>query len=623
MTLLDRAADPKILYAAFLKARQWQWESPYYDTLEVRLFEWRLFENLNMLSAQIKRGYRWSSLMRFFIPKKQNEDRPYAYRNFKDEVAAVALILAARDSLEHAMDRHGRVSFGNRLAGIHSSDRLFLDWRPSWGQFEQSARSAAARLRYYVKTDVRKFYPNVRRGQLIDTLGALLPRDPIFLAFRAMLLSDGLDLPAGPTISGVLANSYLTHLDHELVTSWRLRGRYCRYVDDMFLFGSNRRELVKTFEALRSNLWRNFGLPTHHGKAEIGPSSKAFEQSGSPASWVDMSQTFDRIARTLYHVPPEYLSLYARFPTLTLRAYAQGLRAAGIFVSTDWLAQQFLSLRGRRPPNDPWDGFFHLKFPRLNLSSPYDSAYGWGRALLKMNPDFARAVHRLRAALTKAFVSTFRALPLNRRVDAQRLKPVLFRLRFYAIRLSIFNCAPLADRFQQFLDHPWALEPSVSATALLSAPNAVDRFLEALFSRRALLVRVRAAWALGELGSLRAVPALWRAAHPGYPVLLRLAALEALIRIDRFDAIPPAAIYAAARVEKIPAIRKYLYLLLGRLNHPAAKSLLRHRAQTEKDFFARRAAEFTSSKPGPLLAGVPPPPRHPEAPLLPGRTRLH
>lgn len=561
--------------------------------------------------------------MRFFIPKKPGEDRPYAYRNFKDEVAAAAIILSVRDRVEKTMDRHGRVSFGNRLAGLHSSDRLFLDWRVAWGNFEQTARQAASRFPYYVKTDVRKFYPHVRRGQLIDALGRVLSGSPAFRQLRALLLADGLDLPAGPTISGVLANVYLSSLDAELVTAWSLRGRYCRYVDDMFLFGRNRRELVGTFDGIRRKLWQNFGLPTHHGKAEIGRSVNAFTSNGGPPEWGWMAEAFDRIARTLYHVPPEYLGLYAKYPALTLRAYAQGLRAAGIFVSTDWLAQHFLNLRGRKKLDDPWDSYFHLRFPRLNLSAPYASAYEWGRILLRDNPDFARAVWGLRRALKSGFGGTISRIPLSDKADAKRLKDLLFRLRFYATRLSIFNCADVAHLFQRLLDHPWALEPSVSATALLSAPNAANRFLDALFSRRALLVRVRAAWALGELGALRARPALWRAAHPGYPLLLRLAALESLVRIDRFDALSPDAVYAAARVEKNPVVRKYLYILLGRVGHRDARKLLAYRAHSEKDFFAMRAAQFALSKDANLLAQLAPPARHAAAPLLPGRTRLH
>ncbi len=520
------------------------------------------------------------------------------------------------------MDRAGRASFGNRLSGIHTSDKLFLEWRESWGSFEQASRRFASRNRYYVRTDVRKFYPSVRRGQLIETVRRMLPGHPAAESLRTLILADGTDLPAGPTISGVLANMYLSPLDVELLNAGRLRGRYTRYVDDMFLFGSDRRTLVRTFDALRRRLHDGFGLATHHGKVEIGRASNAFDGRGSPVAWAGLSHDFDRIARTLYHVPPEYLRLYSRYPALTLRAYAQGLRAAGIFVSTDWLAQNFLTLRARKPPRDSWDSYFHLNFPRLNLKSPFGSSHAWATEFLRKNRDFARTTTYLRGALTRGFSSAFRSIDrhLHPGADAKRLKPVLFRLRFYASRLSIFNCAPLAAAFQRLQDQPWSLEPSVSATALLSSSNAVDRFLETLFSRRALLVRVRAAWALGELGSLRSIPGLWGAAHPQHPFLLRLASLEALIRIDRFETLHPNAVYAAARAEKSPVVRKYLYIILGRVRHPRAGELLRHRAKTEHDFFARHAAEFALSR-ADLLATPPPPARHAAAPLLPGRTR--
>lgn len=622
MSLIYSASDIRLLYAAFLKTRQWQWEAPYYDTVEVRLFEWRLPENLKMLSEHLRRGYIWNPVMRFPVPKKPGEDRPFSYRNFKDEVASVALVLAVRDRLEHAMDRHGRVSFGNRLAGLHTSDRLYLDWRTSWGAFDGASRASAGRNRYYVKTDIRNFYPSIRQGNLLASLRRFIGDDRLFYSLREMLVSDGPALGIGPSVSGVCANIYLTPLDDALGTAWRLRGRYTRYVDDMFLFGNDRRALVGTFASLRGHLWHHFGLTSHAGKAEVGRTRDLLAHGPTPASWVNLSSAYDRIARSLYHVPPSYLQLYARYPVLTIRAYAQGLRAAGIFVSTDWIAQHFLSLRGRRALHDPWSSYYHLRFPRLDLKTPFASAASWGSRFLRDNPDFARDIGKIRGELMRGFAGTCRRLRLGPGADPKKLKPAMLHLRFYASRLALFNCGPVSGHFEKFLDAPWALEASVTTNALLSAPNAVDIFLRTLFSRRALLVRVRAAWALGEAGSIRAVPALWRAAHPGFPMVLRRAALEALVRIDRFDGIHPGAVLNAARVEKDPGIRKYLYILMGRMNYAPALPFLRDRARTERDFFAMRAAEFATSKAGNLWSRPAPAARHANAPLLPAQTRL-
>jgi len=135
------------------------------------------------------------------------------------------------------------------------------------------------------------------------------------------------------------------------------------------------------------------------------------------------------------------------------------------------------------------------------------------------------------------------------------------------------------------------------------------------------MVRVKSAWALGELGALRAIFGLWRAAHPGYPILIRRAALEAIVRIDRFDLLPAEEVYRAASVDRDAGIRKYHYIFLGRLRHPAGRELLAERARTEGDFFARRAAEFALATPGSLLAMPATPTRHASAPLLPSRTR--
>lgn len=111
------------------------------------------------------------------------------------------------------------------------------------------------RAKYFVKLDVRKFYPNIDQDRLVD-LFKLVIKDPLVIELIdkvAHALPKG--LPIGAYTSQWFANFYLQQLDHHIVQDLfksrrgkriNLVAHYCRYADDLLLIGSSKRDLEKS-----------------------------------------------------------------------------------------------------------------------------------------------------------------------------------------------------------------------------------------------------------------------------------------------------------------------------------------------------------------------------------------
>lgn len=117
--------------------------------------------------------------------------------------------------------------------------------------------------RYYYKADVRKFFDSIDHNILIDKLGKII-RDKRFLALLSTIINaTERGLPLGFYTSQWLANFYLTGFDHwikEVVKA----PYYYRYMDDIVIFGPNKRELRRIHSAIVSRLREQEHLEIKH-----------------------------------------------------------------------------------------------------------------------------------------------------------------------------------------------------------------------------------------------------------------------------------------------------------------------------------------------------------------------
>jgi retron-type reverse transcriptase len=114
----------------------------------------------------------------------------------------------------------------------------------------------SGKVRYYLKADIRHFYKNIRMDILMREL-AIRIKDDWFLYIIEMCLKDFRGLPLGFYISQWFANYLLEPLDKMISREFPY---YVRFVDDIVIFGTNKRKLRILLAKIRQMLGQRFRL---------------------------------------------------------------------------------------------------------------------------------------------------------------------------------------------------------------------------------------------------------------------------------------------------------------------------------------------------------------------------
>lgn len=102
-------------------------------------------------------------------------------------------------------------------------------------------------IKYFAKLDIRHFYDSIKADVLFRELGIRI-KDDWFLHIIKVCLSGLKGLPLGFYISQWLANYILEPLDMLITKSFH---SYARYMDDMAIFGRNKKELHKIISDIK------------------------------------------------------------------------------------------------------------------------------------------------------------------------------------------------------------------------------------------------------------------------------------------------------------------------------------------------------------------------------------
>ncbi len=95
------------------------------------------------------------------------------------------------------------------------------------------------KTKYYLKVDIRKFYPSINTSKLEVMLERKI-KDIKLLKLIHEILKQEKGLPIGMILSQLFANYYITDIDYMFNSKF-----YNRYADDVVIFGSNKRKLHK------------------------------------------------------------------------------------------------------------------------------------------------------------------------------------------------------------------------------------------------------------------------------------------------------------------------------------------------------------------------------------------
>lgn len=111
---------------------------------------------------------------------------------------------------------------------------------------------------YFLKLDVRKFYPSIDH----NILKALLRRkikDNDLLWLLDDIIDSAPGVPIGNYLSQYFSNLYLNPLDHYVKEQLLVR-RYFRYADDIVILGPDKPQLHKMLASIRDYLTNNLNL---------------------------------------------------------------------------------------------------------------------------------------------------------------------------------------------------------------------------------------------------------------------------------------------------------------------------------------------------------------------------
>ena len=166
---------------------------------------------------------------------------------YKEQIIHHMVVNVLKPIFEHGMYEHSYGSLPNR--GAHRGKK----------QIEKWIKYDRKNIKYCLKMDIRKFFDSIPHD-IIKTKLALLIHDEKFLNLLYEIINViDKGLPLGFYTSQWIANWYLQDLDH-YIKEELCAVHYIRYMDDMVIFGSNKRELHKMRKCISEYLQNNLGV---------------------------------------------------------------------------------------------------------------------------------------------------------------------------------------------------------------------------------------------------------------------------------------------------------------------------------------------------------------------------
>lgn len=149
---------------------------------------------------------------------------------FPDQIMHWIVILASQEIFMKGMYEFVCGSIPGR--GVHYGRKVVKKWM----------ETDKANTKYCAKLDISKFYPSINHDALKAALRRKIKDHKILWLFDTIIDSTESGLPIGNYTSQWLANFLLQELDHAIKEVLRVV-HYIRYMDDMCLFGRNKKAL--------------------------------------------------------------------------------------------------------------------------------------------------------------------------------------------------------------------------------------------------------------------------------------------------------------------------------------------------------------------------------------------
>ena len=187
-------------------------------------------------------------------PKKiydgvRRKERTIYVPSMREQIVHHMVINVLKPIFMKGMYEHSYGSIPDR--GAHLAKKRIEKW----------IRNGGKDVKYCLKMDIKKYFESVPHDILKKKLAKII-KDSAFLKVLYEIVDavpDGKGMPIGFYTSQWFANWYLTELDHYIKQELGAK-YYVRYMDDMVIFGGNKRKLHQMRLKIAEYLCDNLGL---------------------------------------------------------------------------------------------------------------------------------------------------------------------------------------------------------------------------------------------------------------------------------------------------------------------------------------------------------------------------
>lgn len=199
---------------------------------------------------------------------------------------------------------------------------------------EKFIRDHPEDCRYCLKMDIRKFFDSVPHRILKEKFHKLIHDERFLQVIETVIEANGSDvgMPIGFYTSQWFANFYLTGLDHYIKEQLRAKA-YFRFMDDMVIFGSNKRDLHRIRKEVEIYLREHLGL-------ELNPNWQVFRFHYVKRNGKEIGRFLDFMGFRFYR------NRTTLRQTLMLRATRKARKISRKKPKTSYDCRQMLSYKG-------------------------------------------------------------------------------------------------------------------------------------------------------------------------------------------------------------------------------------------------------------------------------------
>lgn len=255
--LWDKIIDEENLLKAYYKARKGKRHKR-----EVINFSSDLIRNIYKLHTELKNGIWRSHKFNCFYTRTEVKLRYIQAPSFEDRIVHHAIMLVCLPIFEKSLIPTTYACIKDR--GNH---RAVLKVKEYAGYYSKED--------YVLQIDLHKFFPSIDINILLKMINKMFRETKLQNLFKEILNHEWdkdkilKGLPIGALTSQVLANLYLTKMDHYIKEVLHIK-HYVRYMDDLILFFKNKEAAWSCLNKLKEYVSVNLNL-------ELNPKSRVYK----------------------------------------------------------------------------------------------------------------------------------------------------------------------------------------------------------------------------------------------------------------------------------------------------------------------------------------------------------